>query len=383
MDALKSNDNHADNDNNKNDDDDVDDIAFAAEAAAEAVEAADAASQQQQLEDALLTCRICGRGNEEGRPILRFLPVDHNVNAARAAPGVRSFMEDIGLHIFCGKTASILPSVNQPELEILTKAGLKNKHGIGAEVNAALARTRCAVLQTPEAKEKQYYLVREFEAHLAAIRHTHIQFLSAPAAEGGGNGTGSSQAPQPLAHPTQAHPQPPQQDIGTILHTIMDQQEQHPHHQQPYNPYQHMQPPLQPTPDYSIDPPPPSNSNSNTLKPTAYKASAGMIHKPGSRGVRNNNNRNNNQEELLIPHPSSSSSSPPLTTLTTNNHNHNHTATNTSMLTDEGKIQCDCGGTHWPTGTPRGAASFRSHISTKRHQKWAQDNDVSGLAVDV
>jgi hypothetical protein len=379
VDALKSND---DNDNNNsdneddNDDDaslDVDDIAFAAEAAAEAVEAADAVSRQQRMEDALLTCRICGRGNEEGRPILRFLPVDHDVNAARAAPSVQSFVEDIALHIFCGKTASILPSVNQPELEILTKAGLKNKHGIGAEVNAALARTRCAVLQqSPEAKEKQYYLVREFEAHLAAIRHTHIQFLSAPppSVEIGGNGDPFSHPAQHQSH-TLSHP--PQHLVA--MHTLLDQQQQqqqqqHPHHPQ-YNPYQHLQPPLQPPLDYSIDPPP---SSCNTMKPTAYKASAGMIHKPGSSsssssidrllGIRNNHDHNHNHhhEELSIPRPSSSS--PP-----SNNNNHN----NHDIMTDEGKIRCECGGTHWPTGTPRGASSFRSHISTKRHQKWAEE----------
>lgn len=161
-----------------------DDIAFAAEAAANAVEEADA--EQQRLDQALLRCRICGQGMLEGRPVLRFMPVEHSLAASRAAPSVRTFTEDICLHIFCGKTASILSNVNRPELEILTKAGLKNKHGIGAEVNAALARTRLAVLvslqdaspqSTSAPKEKQYYLVREFEAHLAAIRCTHIEFI--------------------------------------------------------------------------------------------------------------------------------------------------------------------------------------------------------------
>jgi hypothetical protein len=395
--SSNSNSNNHDPANNQDDNDggggglDVDDIAFAAEAAADAVEAADAVSQQQRMEDALLTCRICGRGNEEGRPILRFLPVDHDVNAARAAPSVQSFIEDIALHIFCGKTASILPSVNQPELEILTKAGLKNKHGIGAEVNAALARTRCAVLQqSPEAKEKQYYLVREFEAHLAAIRHTHIQFLSAPV-EGGPTGDPfstcqSSQLPHPHPHSIRTHtPQSESQSQSQLdlvtMHTLLDQQQQqqqHPHHQQ-YNPYQHLQPPLQPAPDYSIDPP----SSKNTIKPTAYKASAGMIHKPGLSNIsaidrlleRSNHSHNHSHhEEMLIPHPSSSSSQ-------SNNDNSNNNDNHNTMTTDEGKIRCDCGGTHWPTGTPRGAASWRSHLLTKRHQKWAQDNGV--LCVDV
>jgi len=160
-------------------------------------------------------CRICGRGDEDGRPLLRFIPVEHCPAAAEASPSVQTFSQDICLHIFCGKTASILPSVAKPELEILTKAGLKNKHGIGPEVNAALARTRCAVLATASlmmqtglannnnsinnnsattqqqqqqhhmqqlqqlpGKEKQFYLVREFEAHFG--RHsTHAHYLHA------------------------------------------------------------------------------------------------------------------------------------------------------------------------------------------------------------
>ena len=120
------------------------DIAFAAEAAANAVAAADA--EQQRLDESLLACRICGSRSSKGRPVVRFLPVEHDMAAAKAAPAVQSFTEDIALHIFCGKTASILSAINRPELEILTKAGLKNKHGIGPEVNAALARTRCAIL---------------------------------------------------------------------------------------------------------------------------------------------------------------------------------------------------------------------------------------------
>jgi hypothetical protein len=154
---------------------DDDGIAYAPQAAADAVVEADALEDEEKEEQ--LVCRICERGDQEGRPMLRFLPVEHDVAAANTVPGVvTSFSEDIALHIFCGKTASILQSVNQPDLEILTKAGLKNKHGIGAEVNAALARTRCAILSQAGSKEKHYYLVREFEAHLAAIRHTHINF---------------------------------------------------------------------------------------------------------------------------------------------------------------------------------------------------------------
>lgn len=133
-----------------------------------------------QVEDSLdPKCRLCNRGPADGdsRPLLRFLPVAHDLSVATASPSVDTFSQDILVHVFCGKTASILPHVRTPELEILTKAGLKNKHGIGAEVNAALARTRSAVLVDATDKEKTFYLVREFEAHLAAIRHTRITYL--------------------------------------------------------------------------------------------------------------------------------------------------------------------------------------------------------------
>ena len=116
-------------------------------------------------------CRICHKMDD--RPVLRFAPVPFPFGEMMAvAPQVQTFPMDICVHVFCGKTASILPNVNQPEYEILTKAGIKNKHGIGGEVNAALSRTRCAILPTDvgNGKEKQFYLIREFEAHLAAVR---------------------------------------------------------------------------------------------------------------------------------------------------------------------------------------------------------------------
>jgi hypothetical protein len=127
-------------------------------------------------------CRICHKMDH--RPVLRFAPVEYDMNVVAVAPHVQTFPLDICLHVFCGKTASILPHINQPEYEILTKAGIKNKHGIGGEVNAALSRTRCAVTVPPttntsrgsltstigNGKEKQFYLVREFEAHLSAVR---------------------------------------------------------------------------------------------------------------------------------------------------------------------------------------------------------------------
>lgn len=171
-----------------------DEIAFAAEAAANAVEEADA--EQARLGLVLKTCKVCGEGDSEGRPLLHFPPADPigdvdiatPLSPTRQSPATQAtpstFSEHICLHVFCGKTASILPSVNKPELEILTKAGIKNKHGIGPDINAALARTRhAAPLSVPAVEgaalslvkntsrlDKRFYLVNEFESHLATIR---------------------------------------------------------------------------------------------------------------------------------------------------------------------------------------------------------------------
>jgi hypothetical protein len=322
-----------------------DDIAFAAEAAFNAVEAADA--EQQRLDESLLSCRICGQGSEEGRPILRFLPVEHDVAAANAAPSVMSFTEDLALHIFCGKTASILPSVNQPELEILTKAGLKNKHGIGPEVNAALARTRCAMVYQEGAKEKHYYLVREFEAHLAAIRHTHINFVSDPATSLGALATSPPDPfspPHHLPHPylsTMVNPGRTHliQDPALTTTDATSSAVILPSHASSSHTSSNT--------DVSFEPQHPS---STTTKPLPVRAAAGMSQKPGTR-----------QQELII---SSSQSHPPT---------HGVLA-----MTEDGKVRCGCGGTHWPTGTPRGASSWRNHVMTKRHQKWMEANGLLG-----
>jgi hypothetical protein len=122
-------------------------------------------------------CVICHRPAEDGRPLLHFAPVPHDASVMSSAPTVRTFPQRVFLHVFCGKTASILPHVNQPDLEILSKAGLKNKHGTGPEVNASLARTRSACVNPPTTKDKEFYLVREFEAHLSAVRGTSISLL--------------------------------------------------------------------------------------------------------------------------------------------------------------------------------------------------------------
>jgi hypothetical protein len=247
----------------------------------------------------VVPCRICQRGDEDGRPVLRFLPVEHDSSAATASPSVISFTQDIGLHIFCGKTASILPTVNAPELEILTKAGLKNKHGIGPEVNAALARTRCAILAQEGAKEKHFYLVREFEAHLAAIRHTRITYIP-----------------------------------GTLQRTLQDTLHT-----------EFAQPTLYDTPaattTSTADRHPSLSTSSDMEKLLPVRAAAGHIRKAS-------------QPQRYI-------------SVTDANLHAN------VQLTEDGKVRCGCGGTHLPTGTPRGVQSWRSHVLTKRHQKWMED----------
>jgi len=185
------------------------DVAFAAEAAANAVEEADL--QQQWMDQSLMTCRICGKGGTEGRPLLHFPPMDP-VLLPPSVSKPSTFYEHIYLHIFCGKTASILPSVCRPELEILSKAGIKNKHGIGHEVNAALARTRPAILLSVQGRnndastnraDKQFYLVKEFEAHLTAIR------ISSQSAVDSSDDSQLDFDLDVLATPPSAHPSPP------------------------------------------------------------------------------------------------------------------------------------------------------------------------------
>ena len=306
-----------------------DDIAFAAEAAANAVAAADA--EQQRLDESMLSCRICGQGSGMGRPLLRFLPVDHDGAAARAAPGVLSFTQDIALHIFCGKTASILPNVQRPELEILTKAGLKNKHGIGSEVNAALARTRCAILQQEGTKEKQYYLVREFEAHLAAIRHTHIPFSPE-----------QQNAPLPtpyVPHDPQPHSQTPP-----------------PHHSQMHD--------TQNLNNGSIAP------SSTHLEPTAHLVPDGdpilYLQQPEP-------HVNNHIPNDFVYHFDTPKHQPKTIPVRAGAGRKGFKRPN---LLQDGKVRCACGGTHWPPGTARGAASIKSHMITKRHQKWTEQNGL-------
>jgi hypothetical protein len=362
--------------------------------------------------------------------MLRFLPVERDEATTIAAPTVVTFQQDISLHVFCGKTASILPSVNRPDLEILTKAGLKNKHGIGPEVNAAMVRTRCALLSQEGTKEKHYYLVREFEAHLAAIRHTHITFQSdfqdpfssvpeLPPEFALSNSTSSS-----ASHHSHYHGN----GVASSPSHAMD--------------YRASLPPgpLESTVSASFGPPavPPSTSltmsqssasSTPSQKPCPpRKASAGQKQKSKRRySSHNSNNANMSMCHGIINNNSSSISGG-------SNHSANNRCaqgakgcspmTDTDFHTDEpdgsneddinllsnidagvalgavkldeddgllpsvmmaameptgsGKVRCACGGSHLPLSTTRGIQSWRNHVSTKRHQKWMEDKGLIG-----
>jgi len=328
-----------------------DELAFAAEAAAQAVEEADAATaqcQQQQfgssslhnnnasslestkeLKPSEVVCRICGRGNDDGRPIIRFLPAPCDNIVSAISPSVQTFHLDISLHVFCGKTATILPNVNRPEMEILSKAGIKNKHGIGQEVNSALARTRCAILQQTNGgsdKGREFYLVQEFEANLQVVR----------------NATTNSMDP---------------------LHTFPDLPNLDPHHHFDPNlpPLQvPTLPPLHQAATSPLNGLPPLSALNSELKEGPVRAAAGQFQKPGrqyhshSHSGGSSSSRNNAGPTAL---------SYPLTS---------------SSFTSDGKVICGCGGLHWPAGTPRGTKSFQTHLTSKQHRDWMEANGVFG-----
>lgn len=99
-------------------------------------------------------CHVCGRN--DSRALCHFEPNEDS-------PG------EIFIHVFCGKTAAILPHINRPDLEILTKAGVKNKHGTGVSVTLALQRCRSAKVADPSNREQEYYLAKEFEKTYLAV----------------------------------------------------------------------------------------------------------------------------------------------------------------------------------------------------------------------
>jgi hypothetical protein len=197
------------------------------------------------------------------------------------------------------------------------------------------------------AKENHYYLVREFEAHLAAIRHTHINFISDPSASLGG--ALATAPPDPFSqHNHLPHPYLSAMMNAGRTHLIQDPVRTKtdatssavvlPSHASSSHTSSNT--------DASFEP---QHHSSTTTKPLPVRAAAGMAQKPGTR-----------QQELII---SSSQSHPP---------------PHGVLAMTEGKVRCGCGGTHWPTVTPRGASSWRNHVMTKRHQKWMEANGLLG-----
>ena len=359
--------------------------------------------QDSSQDDFPLVCRICGRGNEDGRAVLRFYPVLHDMATATAAPGVTTFAEDLCLHVFCGKTASILPHVQRPDLEILTKAGLKNKHGIGPEVNAALARTRSATLTEPAhassltsttaVKEKQYYLVREFEAHLAAIRHTHLAFD--PFQEQDEDNQQQEQEQQPLhqRHNQHQHIQPDHDsdDEELMLHTTT----QYPQSQQSQ---------LQRINSLADDDDVDHDDRSNDIDDTDNEDENGRSSSISATDEALSVNEFTVQDiaqvdaqlaDFLNSATSASAApaglsitaidstshaaavpildykiTPPPQKAATPNSSSKHKRKGSSYH-DE-RVRCGCGGMHWPVTSSKGASSWRSHVLTKRHQKWVE-----------
>jgi hypothetical protein len=143
------------------------------------------------------SCLVCGQvsvssSGGPNRPLLHFAP-------SRYVPimdnGIESYSKDVHVHLFCGKTAAIafqknpysgqLHNGKTAQWEIVTKAGLKHKHGTGTETNTALNMTRYATLpdepehdskrnsrsrRKPAGASRVYFLTREFEANLTMIK---------------------------------------------------------------------------------------------------------------------------------------------------------------------------------------------------------------------
>jgi hypothetical protein len=102
--------------------------------------------QQQEQKEAV--CCICASA-DDSRRLCHFRPTADDPSY-------------VVIHLFCGKTAGILPHINRPDLELLTKANLKNKHGSGVSVITALQQARtCTVVDG--SRTTQYYMVGEFE----------------------------------------------------------------------------------------------------------------------------------------------------------------------------------------------------------------------------
>ena len=126
-----------------------------AEEVAEEV-AEEAATEEKLEENPVVCCLVCGE-EAASRPSAYFLPFEQNP-------------EFIAVHVFCGKTAALPPN-ERPDLEILNRSGIKHKFGSGACVQVAKSRCRMSIdpTQPPEQQVPEYYLTREFEAHLSEV----------------------------------------------------------------------------------------------------------------------------------------------------------------------------------------------------------------------
>lgn len=406
----------ADNSGSLSDDDQM--VVLAAYAAADALSENDKAvttigghSHQQAasthvngVEEAPAVCLICGQGGSKDthatasssttpkaadtRPILRFLPVHHDPSAARAAPGVTTFRQDICLHIFCGKTASILPHVQRPDLEILTKAGLKNKHGIGPEVNAALARTRCAIVvqldgstssSSSSSKEKSYYLVREFEAHLASIRHTHLAFDPFPdAAVRMGNAAGMPRLSTVV--PSEA----PENDGNGDTPTALDDDEAvrlaavaTEQGAVPSSPDDGVVLPSYYETDFVAAF---QGQSSTTSTPTSTPGGRYNSHSRTSSSTRKRKAAHHGSDHSPhhLRHADDDDDDPQISLMSSP---HEEQPPEEEEVLADGRVRCGCGGTHWPTTTARGMHSWRSHATSKRHQKWMEDQGLLGTVL--
>lgn len=265
------------------------------------------------------SCEICGKKNstENPRAMVRFLPRANESS-------------DITLHVFCGKTASILPQVAQPHLEILLKAGLKNKHGIGPDVNFALARTRSAVAQGGEADkdpkrlDKEYYLVKEFEGHLRYIRSLQVK---------------------------------PEHSLPVQMSRI----------RAPVSAHTSTFTPTSGPARFFDDIP--------TVKPTYSKP---RIHKASRNSVMAKGSYIHTQEG---PRSGWSSVHAPLTSAIApfkSDESHEPVYQHTDLL-PHGKVRCPCGGLYNPT---RGTSSWRAHVKTKKHLLWSSHPSSSSMSIN-
>jgi|Transcript_18278 hypothetical protein len=295
-------------------------------------------------------CRICGKSAEEDpRALCHFDPISNE-----AAAVTETCLQDICVHVFCGKTASILPSVNMPQYEILSKAGIKNKHGIGPDVNGALARSRYASVpgtgNVNQGKpDKTFYLVKEFEAHLANIRGVRSGAAAAAAAAAGSLSMDSHGA-SAMAASQMAHANAMAHAAAAAAAAAAA-------------PYQ-------------------ISNTSNSPKKAPARASAGKARKSGQGG----HHMTTTQElplhmSVSVPVPLSSSTEGWTFVDGIDPSLESHLAgmggevpLPTVQTTEEGKIQCDCGGTYWPLLTARGEASWKTHMGTNIHQSWMQEH---------